>query len=945
MRTPARAAVNPLVLSGTLLLPLALLAVLRLVPAWDIGLIALWAHFQIVSLTSLIALVVAILIGSLAAPVADARTLLVTLAFAGIASVFLIHGVATPGVLFTVNPHAGHVTPDAASSAELSDEYESPKSSAPAAASPSPPRLAVDPTLAVTWSAPISLMVGAILLALAAIPWPTPLQLKLLSQRRRLWQVGLIVYILYILMAFLAPAPLAALAELSPSSLYILAALAMLLYAGVGIYFWTVYRREGRPLEGALAMACGFLAEAVFSMATMPLWHLSWWLYHLLMLIGFVFATGAVVAEYEQVRHFELTRYFAATSVIAVALLALLGGDLAAQLLGPLVSPDELNVVRWGTSGLFVGMSALLFIVLLLVVRRGDQLLIERTTTLQKQQVALERGRVAEALIPIGLAMGVTLDLDRVLDTICEESMRLFDVDLALLWLREGDELVGHAARGHKREKFIGMRQSLSDPKLVGARVVRERKPIFVNHARTSNQASQPLVSLFDIRSILGVPFLSDDAAVGALILIDTQNDERFTPLDVEVATIFGQQGAMALTRARLYATVKRQVAELVTLLSVSTTMRQATDLESVMETLLKQLSSTLGVVGGAIHLLDPEREEVRLTLAVGVLAPMQGLRLPLAGSLASQVLETLQPDLSLNLPQDGRFPPTLRDTLGGGACGLTLPMRPGGNPIGVLSLVFNHPPSEDELRLAQTITEIGGIAIHRVSLHKKTELQAEALAEALSDLRQSYQATLSALSAALDARDRETEGHSKRVTAYALVLADALGVTDPVIHQALELGALLHDIGKIGVPDAILLKPGPLNPTEWQAMRRHPEIGRQILLDISFLQPALAVVQFHHERWSGSGYPYGLDGENIPLPARIFAIADTLDAITNTRPYRIGRSFTEAAAEIRRQRDTQFDPAVVDAFLTIPLSTWERVKQEISRAAAPAAEVAPTVV
>ncbi len=180
-----------------------------------------------------------------------------------------------------------------------------------------------------------------------------------------------------------------------------------------------------------------------------------------------------------------------------------------------------------------------------------------------------------------------------------------------------------------------------------------------------------------------------------------------------------------------------------------------------------------------------------------------------------------------------------------------------------------------------------------------------------------SYNSTLYALVAALDAREHETSDHSQRVVRYTLAIADRLGV--PAAEQPdMARGALLHDIGKIGVPDAILLKPGPLTCDEWEEMRRHPQIGWTILKSIAFLQIPAEIVLSHQERFDGSGYPRGLRGEAIPLGARIFAIADTLDAMTTDRPYRKRTTFEWALREIRRCAGTQFDPGCVDAFLSM---------------------------
>jgi len=205
----------------------------------------------------------------------------------------------------------------------------------------------------------------------------------------------------------------------------------------------------------------------------------------------------------------------------------------------------------------------------------------------------------------------------------------------------------------------------------------------------------------------------------------------------------------------------------------------------------------------------------------------------------------------------------------------------------------------------------------YRQSLEQRVREKTQELRHALVEVETSYNSTLYALVAALDAREHETSDHSQRVVRYTLAIADRLGVP-PADRPDIARGALLHDIGKIGIPDAILLKPGPLTPAEWGEMRRHPQIGWTILKSIAFLQVPAEIVLSHQERFDGGGYPHGLQGESIPLGARIFAIADTFDAMTTDRPYRRRSPFAAALEEIRRCGGTQFDPRCVAAFLSI---------------------------
>ncbi|HET8578294.1 MAG TPA: HD domain-containing phosphohydrolase [Methylomirabilota bacterium] len=199
-------------------------------------------------------------------------------------------------------------------------------------------------------------------------------------------------------------------------------------------------------------------------------------------------------------------------------------------------------------------------------------------------------------------------------------------------------------------------------------------------------------------------------------------------------------------------------------------------------------------------------------------------------------------------------------------------------------------------------------------------------LAQALKELETTYQATLEALGSAIETRDVATELHSRRVHDYSLAIARAHGMPDDEL-RALGNGVLLHDIGKIGIPDAILLKPGPLTAEEWRTMRTHPDLGRRILERIPFLRAAIPIVYHHHERWDGTGYPDGLKGQEIPLGARIFALADAFDALTFDRPYSRAILFEEARARIQEAAGTHFDPAVVKTFLAMPLTLFEEIR------------------
>jgi len=217
----------------------------------------------------------------------------------------------------------------------------------------------------------------------------------------------------------------------------------------------------------------------------------------------------------------------------------------------------------------------------------------------------------------------------------------------------------------------------------------------------------------------------------------------------------------------------------------------------------------------------------------------------------------------------------------------------------------------------------------YQTNLESLVAARTEQLRKAMANLERSYDITLEALGDALDLKDAETEGHSKRVTAFTIAIARAMGLPKEQI-SVIARGAFLHDIGKMAIPDQIIRKPGRLTPEETAIMREHCWRGYQMLKKIPFLTEAAEIVYSHQEKFDGTGYPRGLKAEEIPLGARIFSIADTLDAITSDRPYRPAQSLKAAREEIERWSGRQFDPDIVKIFSSMPDNIWEELRKEI---------------
>jgi PAS domain S-box-containing protein len=364
--------------------------------------------------------------------------------------------------------------------------------------------------------------------------------------------------------------------------------------------------------------------------------------------------------------------------------------------------------------------------------------------------------------------------------------------------------------------------------------------------------------------------------------------------------------------RKQAEALIRRQLERLAALRAIDQVINTSLDLRLTLDVFLEQVVAQLGVDAAGVLLANPLTNSLEYAAGRGFrgrhdqhLQPRIGEGH--AGQAALERRLVSVPDLRA-LPARSR-----RTGLLGGEDFVSYyaaPLIAKGQVKGVLEVFHRAPlaPQDEWLDFLEALSGQAALAIDNAELFSH-------LQTANQELRLAYDATIEGWSNALDLRDHETEGHSRRVTAMTLRLARQLGLPDATLVH-LHRGALLHDIGKLGVPDGILLKPGPLTPDEWQQMRRHPELAYQLLSPIAFLRPALEIPLYHHEKWDGTGYPHQLKGEAIPLSARIFAVVDVYDALRSHRPYRPAWSAGTAAAHLRAEAGRHFEPRLVDVFL-----------------------------
>ncbi len=367
---------------------------------------------------------------------------------------------------------------------------------------------------------------------------------------------------------------------------------------------------------------------------------------------------------------------------------------------------------------------------------------------------------------------------------------------------------------------------------------------------------------------------------------------------------------------ARLYQEARDHLARLEqhrqeqeAIITMATALRTAPDRAAMPPIVLSEMRTLLQAEGAALETLEPATGELFTELGSGIWAPVTGERIPAGKGLSAQVIATGRPFRSSAVDRDPRlFRP---DLIGECQAAAGVPLIAQGQVIGLLWIARRAAISDLELRMLAAIGDMTANAMHRASLHEETVHLA-------ADLTEAYDTTLEGWVHALDLRDQETEGHSLRVAEMSLRLARGMGLNeDELVH--IRRGALLHDIGKIGVADGILLKPGPLTDEEWIIMRQHPVYAYQLLSPIAYLRPALDIPYGHHEKWDGSGYPRGLKGDEIPLAARLFAVIDVYDALSSDRPYRAAWTQERVLAHIRSLAGSHFDPRVVEAFLALP--------------------------
>ncbi len=523
----------------------------------------------------------------------------------------------------------------------------------------------------------------------------------------------------------------------------------------------------------------------------------------------------------------------------------------------------------------------------------------------------LRKRQESETLRKVGMLVTQSVNRRDITCLILEQLEKVLEYDSAAIQLLQDDSIRVEAARGSERSsEFIGVEYSLDEKEIIQS-ILMEVEAVVVDDVE---QVSDWIAFPGDeqARSWLGIPLVVKGKRIGVLTLAHYEVG-RYSEYDIDLVTSFANQAAITLENNRLFEEAQRRLERLSSLREIDLTITGSLDIQLTLRVLLDQLVVQLDVDAADIYLLDPLLKSLDFAVSIGFhdQSTMEGL--PVEDPLISQVVIENRPikvsdmdKLSVKHAREGQFRKE------GFAAFLAYPLLAKGEVLGILEVFQRKPyhPSKEWLEFLEALAGQAAIAVDRLNMYLE-------LKETNLELVQAYDSTIASLAKALELRDMETEGHSKRVMELTLELAGAVGVDrEELLH--IRRGALLHDIGKMAIPDHILHKPGELTDEEWEVMKKHPEFAAEMLSSIAYLQQALDIPRYHHERWDGSGYPEGLSGKEIPLSARLFAVVDVWDALRSDRPYRPAWSDEQALDYIVEQSGKQFDPEIVKEFLVL---------------------------
>ena len=562
---------------------------------------------------------------------------------------------------------------------------------------------------------------------------------------------------------------------------------------------------------------------------------------------------------------------------------------------------------------------------------------VSRDITLRKsyEERIASQNWLFSVLHEVSLELIAQHDTGSLLQKLLQRSAEVIEAPLGFIMTIDAAGTVMHTTHvwGITSNANVGSRPLKLGQSFLGQVWEQGRSLVVNDYQYWPDRISHP--SFANASALVGIPIKTVKDTLGVLALCHTDFRRQFSETDVSTLEQFSTLAAVSLSNLRLLETITFEVAQRretekkrrkIFRETVSDIVRRA-NRQDVLQAIVFRATLLVNAPVGYCCVLEPNDSEPLVAATIGFEADLLNgtafWNTGVAGMAWKSGKALVDNDCR---SQEGALQCTPFERI---AAVVALPLKNSlGEVTGLLTLLHFDEAlrfQEEDVVYLEELAHLASLAIDNSRLYATAQLEISSRAAAESDLRRAYEkldetydTTLEGWTRAIDLRDRETEGHSRRVAYLTKILARTLGVPEKQLTHIWR-GALLHDIGKLGVPDAVLLKPHGLTEAEWELMRLHPIYGYEWLLKIEYLRPTLAIPRSHHEKWDGSGYPDGLKGEDIPLEARIFAPVDVWDALSSNRPYRECWPEDKIRAHIQSLSGTHFDPAIVEAFLALP--------------------------
>ena len=539
-----------------------------------------------------------------------------------------------------------------------------------------------------------------------------------------------------------------------------------------------------------------------------------------------------------------------------------------------------------------------------------EEQVIQRTGELKTELAErMQREKELETIVNVAAALRKAKIRSEIVEVILNQLLEVIDAEAASMGLVDAttDKIVFESCNGlWSRQTGVQLDRDSS-----ASGVVLQTGNPYVNNAVNQNPGKTRIDVLEGLNCIMLVPLFVDDQPIGVL---NVGRSRPWGDQELRILIAIAEMAASAMHRSRLNEQTERRLSQLQSLRTIDQVITGNLEKQVSMSVLLTQIVAQLRIDSADILIFNQNTNLLEFSAGCGFRDPnKRGATLARNQSLAEQIVLQRQMIAVKNLKTDpisqNQCPYLLEENF---QAYFGIPLIAKSQVVGVLELFHRTTfvPDQDWIDFFTALAGQTAIAINNANL-------VEGMLKANNEMRYAYDATIEGWARALELRDQETEGHSQQVTKLTVQLAQAMGISgETLVH--IRRGAVLHDIGKMGIPDKILLKPGSLDPDEWEVMRKHPTLAYKMLSQVSFLRPALDIPYCHHEKWDGTGYPRGLKGEEIPLSARIFSVVDVWHALTSKRPYHAAWKQQDAMKYIIEQAGSHFDPAVVDLFVKV---------------------------